>query len=95
MKHCKLTECLGRPRCAKCLAMDAAYPPDGPCAQGRHPAAKIAGYAALIHYPEHWDVAAYPTLDSAVRETLAWAGCNACKNPDAYGMTPNVEANRL
>jgi hypothetical protein len=51
-----------------------------------------ASYAALIHYPECWDVAAYPTLDSAVREVLAWAGCNVCKNPDSYGVTPNVGA---
>lgn len=25
--QCKLTECLGRPRCKTCLAMDAAYTP--------------------------------------------------------------------
>ena len=25
-RQCKLIECLGRPRCASCLAMDAAYP---------------------------------------------------------------------
>lgn len=27
MNRCKLTECLGKARCATCLAMDAAYPP--------------------------------------------------------------------
>lgn len=32
-------------------------------------------YARLIHYPEQWDTAAYPTLDSALREALASAGC--------------------
>lgn len=47
-----------------------------------------AGYAALIHYPEHWDTAAYPTLDSAVREALAWAGCSVCKEPEATGWRP-------
>jgi len=26
-RSCKLIECLGRPRCASCLAMDQAYPP--------------------------------------------------------------------
>lgn len=51
----------------------------------------IAGYAALIHYPEHWDTAAYPTLESAVRETLAWAGCSACKDPGAYGIETEKE----
>jgi len=25
-RNCRLIECLGRPRCASCLAMDAAYP---------------------------------------------------------------------
>ena len=26
-RNCKLIECLGRPRCGSCLAMDQAYPP--------------------------------------------------------------------
>lgn len=29
-KTCKLTECQGKPRCATCLALDAAYPPSPP-----------------------------------------------------------------
>ena len=37
-------------------------------------------FATLIHYPEHWDTAAYPTLASAIIESLAWARCSACKN---------------
>ena len=27
MNRCKVIECLGKPRCATCLAMDADYPP--------------------------------------------------------------------
>jgi hypothetical protein len=53
-----------------------------------------AGWAALIHYPKHWDTTAYPTLESAVSEALSWAGCSACKDPKAYGIddpTPAVE----
>lgn len=38
------------------------------------------GYADLIHYPKHWDTAAYPTLESAVRESLAWAGCRGSED---------------
>lgn len=47
----------------------------------------IASYADIIHYPEHWDTAAYPTLDSALREALTWSGCSACKEHDAHGLT--------
>jgi hypothetical protein len=46
----------------------------------------LASHATLIHYPQHWDTAAYPTLESAVREALSWAGCSACKDPVAYGI---------
>lgn len=65
---------------------------DGVYYSGDHPAARRAVQralasnaenAALIHYPQHWDTAAYPTLASAIRETLAWAGCSACKEPGA------------
>ena len=34
-RNCKLIECLGRPRCASCLAMDAAYP--APAIEGPKP----------------------------------------------------------
>jgi hypothetical protein len=30
VNRCKLTECLGKPRCKTCLAMDAAYPTAAP-----------------------------------------------------------------
>lgn len=43
-------------------------------------------WARYIHYPEHWDTATYPTLGDAISETLAWAGCSACKNPEAYDL---------
>lgn len=52
-------------------------------------------FETLIHYPEHWDTAVYPTLGSAVRETLAWAGCSACKEPEVYGLVHNTKAQRL
>lgn len=35
-------------------------------------------YARLIHYPECWDTAAYPTLADAIWESLAWSGCSTC-----------------
>ena len=28
--RCRLTECRGKPRCATCVALDAAYPPSPP-----------------------------------------------------------------
>lgn len=34
--------------------------------------------AAAFHYPEHWDVAAYPTLESAISEVVAWFKCSEC-----------------
>lgn len=36
-------------------------------------------WAAMIHYPECWDTAAYPELRDAIHETLAWSGCSVCK----------------
>ena len=33
--------------------------------------------SALLHYPECWDVAAYPTLLSAIQEIHR--GCTECK----------------
>jgi hypothetical protein len=47
-------------------------------------AALSAGYtyADIIHYPECWDTAAYPTLESAVTEVLSMAGCSACDEQD-------------
>lgn len=35
--------------------------------------------AKLLHYPEHWDVAAYPTLYSAVVEALQDFACSECE----------------
>ena len=34
--------------------------------------------ARLIHYPEHWDTAAYPSILDAIRECLSCAGCSEC-----------------
>lgn len=36
----------------------------------------FAEIAASLHYPECWDVAAYPTLESAIDEAKAWQ-CSA------------------
>jgi bacterioferritin-associated ferredoxin len=36
-------------------------------------------WAEFLHYPGCWDTAAYPTLESAVHEALAWSGCAECK----------------
>jgi hypothetical protein len=36
-------------------------------------------WAKLLHYPDCWDTAAYPTLHDAVHEALAWSGCSVCK----------------
>lgn len=34
--------------------------------------------AGRIHYPEHWDVTAYPTVLDAAKEILASAHCSQC-----------------
>jgi hypothetical protein len=36
-------------------------------------------WAAMIHYPDCWDTAAYPELRDAIHEALAWSGCSVCK----------------
>ena len=42
-----------------------------PAAGEVHPAWQIAGYAALINYPDAWDLDQFATLEAAVRWTLA------------------------
>lgn len=42
--------------------------------------AKAIGLA--IHYPDCWDTAAYPTLDSALAEIAAWGKAFRCTNDD-------------
>lgn len=47
---------------------------------------------SLIHYPEHWDTAAYPTLADALREI----GCSECRGlkrptPDEAGVRAKFE----
>jgi hypothetical protein len=34
--------------------------------------------AALLHYPDCWDTAAYPTLGSAIVEALQANKCTTC-----------------
>ena len=36
-------------------------------------------WAAMLHYPDCWDTAAYPELRDAIHEALAWSGCSVCK----------------
>ena len=45
--------------------------------------------AAMIHYPEHWDTAAYPTLESAIREALAYAVYSATEEVAGEGQGPS------
>lgn len=42
------------------------------------PTNRASGVASAIHYPEHWDTAAYPTLESALNELCAWFKCSEC-----------------
>ena len=45
---------------------------------------ECSALAAAIHYPDCWDVAAYPELDDALNELAAWskaAGCSTCTPP--------------
>lgn len=44
--------------------------------------------AEILHYPKCWDTAAYPTLDSAIHETLAWSECATCKEAQ---LEPTVD----
>lgn len=49
-------------------------------------------FARAIHYPEHWDMAAYPTLESAIWEALSCAGCSECKPASEPQAEPQPEA---
>jgi hypothetical protein len=42
-------------------------------------------WAKLLHYPEHVDTAAYPTLEDVITEVLGCVGCSECK-PTAQGV---------
>jgi hypothetical protein len=59
-----------------------------------HPQSSEPKYPAkwprFLHYPECWDTAAYPTLESAIHEALAWSGCSVCKPPAPTGE-PNAK----
>jgi len=39
--------------------------------------------AKLLHYPDCWDTAAYPTLVDAIMESLACSGCSECNDSDS------------
>lgn len=47
-----------------------------------------AQWATFLHYPDCWDTAAYPTLESAIHEALAWSGCSICT--EKYPKQPAV-----
>jgi hypothetical protein len=49
-----------------------------------HDAKVIAPLAKAICYPEHWDIACYPTLLDALNEI----GCSVCRDPEAHGIYP-------
>jgi len=52
---------------------------------------ECSALAAAIHYPDCWDVAAYPELDDALNELAAWskaAGCSSCTPPAAQPTQP-------
>ncbi|MBU6488274.1 MAG: hypothetical protein KGQ57_10645, partial [Burkholderiales bacterium] len=49
--------------------------------------------AAALHYPDHWDTAAYPTLDDAAWEAMACAKltCSECgERQGALGHDPSI-----
>lgn len=50
---------------------------------------EIKGFAALIQYPEKWNVEKFPTLDKAVRYALEQFGKNI---DEAKGVWPNLIA---
>ena len=45
--------------------------------------------ATALHYPQCWDTAAYPTLESAIDEAAAWFRCSVC-TPDAIEPEPRT-----
>lgn len=38
----------------------------------------VASWCSALHYPKHWDTAAYPTLWDAVHEIVTTTGCSEC-----------------
>ena len=39
------------------------------------PSNQLDEIAKVLHYPDCWDTAAYPTLEDAIIEAKAWANC--------------------
>jgi hypothetical protein len=35
--------------------------------------------ATALHYPEHWDTAAYPTLETVILEAVSDFACSECE----------------
>lgn len=50
---------------------------------------RIESLAGLIHYPQHWDTACYPTLEDALEEI----GCSECMRASTEEAT-NDNQNR-
>ena len=87
--------------CWKCADSDAAYQakctaPACGMRETAEPSTSNAtlpvNWAAMIHYPECWDTAAYPELRNAIHEALAWAGCSVCKPMAASSTSPISQA---
>jgi len=53
-----------------------------------------AKWSEFLHYPKCWDTAAYPTLKSAIHETLAWSGCSQCQPAAQPEQEPLMDAIR-
>ena len=61
--------------------------------QGDHPS-----FVAAIHWPDCWDVAAYPTPESALAEVYEHFRCTMCDSMDCNGTEPmrmKAEARKL
>lgn len=44
--------------------------------------------AKMIHYPECWDTACYPTLAEAIYNIVVCAGCSEHKYPQVQNFGP-------
>ena len=50
--------------------------------------------AIAIHYPDCWDTACYPTLESALSEMYAWFECSNddCERPTSPAAEKHTES---
>lgn len=45
---------------------------------------EIKQISDALHYPDHWDTAAYPTLEHAIWEILTLYLCSECNDDDEF-----------